>query len=166
MKREKNNFYSEKALEAGEAAKKSYGTKKVAEAYDPWTKEDNKDYKLEVNKILEIAKKYGNHNNKTLLDLGCGTGNHLVILRKYYECVGIDAFESMLRIARKKAKDVKFKKANMQDFSLHKKFDVIICLYSVISYSGTYFVFKRTLKNIYNHLNIGGVLIIDRKSVV
>jgi len=154
-------LHSQKAEEAADAAKKSYGTKKVANNYDPWTVEDNKDYELEVKKILEIAKKYGNHNNKKLLDIGCGTGTHLSFLEKKYTCAGLDPFESMLRVARKKLKKTKLIKGNMRDFNLKTKFDIIISLYSVISYAGTYPVFKQTLKNIYDHLNTGGVLIID-----
>ncbi|MBW3020687.1 class I SAM-dependent methyltransferase [Candidatus Woesearchaeota archaeon] len=155
------NINFKKAEAAAEAAKKSYGTKKVADSYDPWTIEDNKDYELESKKIIEIAKKYGNHNNKTLLDIGCGTGTHLSYLEKHYDCTGLDPFESMLRVARKKLKKTKLIKGDMRYFNLKKKFDVIISLYSVISYSGTYSVFKKVLKNIYNHLNEGGILIID-----
>jgi ubiquinone/menaquinone biosynthesis C-methylase UbiE len=157
----KKDSYSKKAAEAEAAAKKSYGSKKVAKAYDPWTNSDNKDYKIEVKKILEIAKKNGEHKNKTLLDIGCGTGSHLAILKKHYKCVGIDPYETMLKIARKKCKGVKLLKADMRDFDLQEKFDIIICLYSAISYSGTYPVLRKTLKNMYNHLNNGGVLIID-----
>jgi len=154
-------LHSKKALAAEKAAKESYGTDDKTKGYDPWTVEDNKDYKLEAKKIIEIAKKYGNHKNKTLLDIGCGTGTHLSHLEKKYECTGIDPFESMLKYARKKTKKTKILKGDMRAFNLNKKFDVIISLYSVISYAGTYPVFKQTLKNIYNHLNMGGVLIID-----
>ena len=49
----------------------------------------------------------------------------------------------------------------MRILNLNQQFDVIVSLYSAISYSGTYTVFRKVMKNIYNHLNPGGVVIID-----
>ncbi|MFT4311830.1 MAG: class I SAM-dependent DNA methyltransferase [Candidatus Woesearchaeota archaeon] len=155
------DMFDEQAIRAFVAAKKSYGSKKATKAYDPWTVRDNKDYKLEVRKIRAIASKHGNHDNKTLLDIGCGTGTHLMLLENYYNCIGIDPFEEMLEHARKKTKKTTFIQADMRTLRLNKTFDVIISLYSAISYSGTYPVFREVMENIYNHLNPGGVVIID-----
>ncbi|MEA3430927.1 MAG: class I SAM-dependent methyltransferase [Nanoarchaeota archaeon] len=141
--------------------KKQYGSKKKAEKYDSWTVKDKKDYKIEVKKIRNLIAEYGKYKYKTLLDVGCGTGSHLEILKKYYECTGIDIYANMLKIAKRKVQDVKFIQADMRQFNLNKKFDIIISLFSVILYSGTYSNFKKTIKNMYNHLNVGGILILE-----
>ena len=42
-----------------------------------------------------------------ILDLGCGTGGHaLVLARRGYRITGVDRSASMLEIARRKAKEV------------------------------------------------------------
>ena len=91
---------SKKVLSA-QAAAERYDTKEAAQGYDPWTVEDKKDYKLEAQKIREIATKTGSHKNKTLLDIGCGTGTHLSYLEKHYDCVGVDPAQKMLNVAKK-----------------------------------------------------------------
>ena len=64
---------------------------------------------------------------KTFLDSGCGTGRHLINLPKYVEAYGIDASKYMIKVAKKKVKNVKFyvsevEKTNFKD----NYFDCII----------------------------------------
>mgnify|MGYP001594940493 CR=1 FL=1 len=51
--------------------------KKLAEYYDLFYQ--SKDYKKESEFIINLLRK---HNVKRILDVGCGTGNHIVILKK------------------------------------------------------------------------------------
>lgn len=133
---------------------------KKADEYD--MQHVDKCYKWEVldikGRIREFKKSAGN----MLLDVGCGTGGHLRYLQNEFDCTGIDFHKEMLKIAKKKlGNKVKLKQGDMSSFNLSKQFDIILCLYSVLNYSGNYIVFRKTIKNFYKHLKNGGVLIIE-----
>jgi len=121
----------------------------------------SKDYKKESDRIRELIKRYKKSRGKELLDVGCGTGRHLKYLKKYFSCTGLDKNKEMISIAKKNVKGVKFKIGDMMNFSLKKKFDVILCLFSTIGYVKSYTNLKKTLNNFSKHLKEGGVLIIE-----
>jgi ubiquinone/menaquinone biosynthesis C-methylase UbiE len=120
-----------------------------------------KDYKKEVNKINELITKFKKSKGKELLEVACGTGNHLEYFRKFFSCTGTDINQGILNVAKNKIKKVNFKKANMVNMNLKKKFDVITCLFSSIGYVKTYSNLQKTLKNFERHLKKGGVVIIE-----
>jgi 2-polyprenyl-3-methyl-5-hydroxy-6-metoxy-1,4-benzoquinol methylase len=73
--------------------------------------------------------------NKSLkiLDVGCGTGRHSIELaRRGYKIIGIDLSESMLQMARDKAKsnnlDIEFLKHDARHLPFNKDFSVAIML--------------------------------------
>lgn len=98
---------------------------------------------------------------KTLLELGCGTGNNILILKKYYEVSGMDISEQMLKIAVKKNPTTKFYLQDMKTFSIDKKFDVILCLYDTINHLTLFSDWKKLFNNVCLHLNKNGVFIFD-----
>ncbi len=120
-----------------------------------------KDYKKEANKIDKLIHKYKKSSGKSLLEIACGTGNHLRYFRKKYFCTGTDLSQGMLAVARKKIKGVAFRKANMINFNLHKTFDIIVCLFSSIGYVKTYGNLRKTIKSFSRHMKQGGVVIIE-----
>lgn len=131
----------------------------LAEYYDPlytW-----KDYKGEAKTIKKLILKHKKTKGKDLLEVACGTGKHLVYLKKDFKCIGIDLNGEMLKIARKRVKGVTFKKGNMINFNLKKKYDVITCLFSSIGYVKTYSNLNKTIRNFSKHLKTGGVVIIE-----
>ena len=133
--------------------------KKLAKYYDliySW-----KDYKKDSIKIRNLIKKYKKSDGKEFLDVACGTGEHLKYLKNNFSCTGIDINNEMLKIAKKKVKGIVFKKSNMINFHLNKKFDVIICLFDSIAYLKTYRNLEKTIKCFYKHLKHGGVMIIE-----
>ena len=60
-----------------------------------------KDYKSESKRIHSLIKKYKKTNGKELLDIACGTGNHIQHLKKYYDITGLDLDKEMLSIVKK-----------------------------------------------------------------
>jgi len=65
----------------------------------------DKDYEKECDFIETIFQKFTSEV-KTVLDLGCGTGGHALILSsRGYKVTGIDRSEDMLKIAKKRAHD-------------------------------------------------------------
>ena len=73
---------------------------KLARFYDRLNGEV--DYKKEADFILKLMDKK-EIKGDSLLDMGCGTGNHILYLKdKFKDIYGLEASEDMLRIARKK----------------------------------------------------------------
>lgn len=133
--------------------------KELAKYYDAsyhW-----KDYKKESESVHLLIKKYKKSNGKDLLEVACGTGNHIQYLKKNYNITGIDLNKQMLDIAKKKFKGIEFIKEDMRSFNLKKKFDVIVCLFSSIAYMMNKTELKKTIKNFSKHLADGGVMIIE-----
>jgi ubiquinone/menaquinone biosynthesis C-methylase UbiE len=67
-----------------------------------------------------------------LLDVGCGTGRHLELLRERYDVEGLDLNPAMLEVARDRCPVVAFHEADMANLSLEERFDVVTCLFSSI----------------------------------
>lgn len=120
-----------------------------------------KDYKKEAEAITKIINKTKKTKGKDLLDVACGTGKHDQYFKKHFNVTGTDVNEEMLKIARKNVKDVTFKKADMLELKLSKKFDAITCLFSSIGYVKTYANFRKVIKGFAEHLKPGGVVIIE-----
>jgi ubiquinone/menaquinone biosynthesis C-methylase UbiE len=98
---------------------------------------------------------------KTLLDVACGTGKHLEYLRNHYRVEGIDVNPDMLKLARQRCPEVPFHQANMVNFCLEYKFDVITCLFSSIAYVKMRENLEKTLYSMVRHLRPGGVVVIE-----
>lgn len=121
----------------------------------------NKNYKAEAKVIQSLIKKNKKSKGNQLLDVACGTGRHLPYLKDKYAIVAVDINKQMLAIARKNVPDVTYKQADMINFDLKQKFDVIICMFSSIGYVKNYSNLNKVFKNFSNHLNKGGVVIVE-----
>lgn len=134
--------------------------KEMAKYYDFIYSFKGKDYAGEAAFLDRMINKYGN-KGKQLLDAGCGTGEHLVYLKRKYDVMGLDLHREMINVARKKLGNVELRQGDMRSFNLNKKYDVIICMFSSINYNRTRQDYLRTFRNFYRHLNKGGVVVGD-----
>ena len=72
-----------------------------ADQYDVLYQE--KDYESECAMIEEAFRRYSRIPVKSILDLGCGTGNHAIPMAcKGYQVTGVDRSQQMLDRARSK----------------------------------------------------------------
>jgi ubiquinone/menaquinone biosynthesis C-methylase UbiE len=120
-----------------------------------------KNYKKECERIHALIKANKKSKGSDLLDVACGTGNHIRYLKKNYRVTGLDKNAGMLKIAKDKFPGVEFVQADMTSFRLHKTFDAIICLYASIGYARSNLDLKKTIGNISKHLKNGGVAVIE-----
>jgi len=98
----------------------------------------------------------------SLLDVACGTGRHVDFLKHKFPSVdGLDLEEELVAVARKRNPSQTFHAGDMTDFHLHKKFDVVTCLFSAIGYVRTLDNLQRAIRCMSDHLNPGGVLIVE-----
>ena len=130
----------------------------TAELYDLFY--DWKDYAGEAAKIHELAEGRA-PRARTLLDVACGTGRHLEHLRAWYEVQGVDLDEGLLEVARQRLPDVPFGLADMRDFDLGRRFDVVTCLFSSIGYVQTPEALRSAIAAMGRHVEPGGVLIVE-----
>jgi ubiquinone/menaquinone biosynthesis C-methylase UbiE len=120
-----------------------------------------KNYQAECRMLHRLILKYKKSPGKSLLDVPCGTGEHLKYLRQHYDVTGVDLSSAMLKLARKKLPDCALVRGNMLSFQLHRKFDLILCLFSSIGYLQGYSNLQKALRNFSRHLVSGGVLLIE-----
>src|SRR4029077_16737023 len=63
----------------------------------------NKDYAAECDLIEGLLRRYSNGSISSVLDLGCGTGNHVFPMSRHgYEVVGVERSQNMLALAQRK----------------------------------------------------------------
>jgi SAM-dependent methyltransferase len=103
---------------------------------------------------------------RSLLDLGCGTGSHALLLaQRGYFVVGIDSSNELIRQAREKAEreriNAHFVVADMRRFDLHKTFDAAFSLFATFSYLTTDKDVDDMLSHVRSHLVPGGLLVFD-----
>lgn len=73
----------------------------------------------------------------------------------------MDLDAGMLAVARQKHPDVRFHQADMVDFELIRRFDLIVCLSSSIGYAKTASRLQQTLQNMSRHLHPRGLVTIE-----
>ncbi|MFH1714394.1 MAG: class I SAM-dependent methyltransferase [Candidatus Nealsonbacteria bacterium] len=126
----------------------------------------HKNYPKECNFLAKVFNKYVKKKSLSILDLGCGTGSHALILAKQGNKVtGVDLSDRMIKLAKEKAKGtgikVYFRQGDVRNVSLNKKFDIVLLMFNVIGYQITNQDLVSTFKTASRHLKKGGILIFD-----
>lgn len=98
---------------------------------------------------------------RTMLDVACGTGEHAKYLKEYFQIDGIDLNPELLKIAQAKNNRGFYKVADMADFDMGRRYDVVICLFSSIGYVETSERLKKAVQCFAKHLSPDGLLIVE-----
>jgi len=119
-----------------------------------------KDYGAESERVEAIVAERAPHA-RTLLDVACGTGKHLEHLHSRFTCAGLDLDTGLLDIARKRLPDVPFHHADMRNFDLGRRFDVVVCLFSAIGYAGDIAGLQETARAFARHVADNGLVLVE-----
>jgi len=121
-----------------------------------------KDYVAEAAQIADRIRSV-RPGARTVLDIACGTGEHARLLaeRHGFEVDGIDLDAGLLRAARQKHPSGRFVEADMSAFTLDRRYDAILCLFSSIAYLVTRDRVAQALACFRQHLAPGGVVFVE-----
>ena len=126
---------------------------------------EEKDYEAECNFLEDIFETHG-LNVKKILDLGCGTGGHLIpLINRGYEVTGVDRSPHMLSSLRKKTEELGLSceliESDICSLDLGVDFDVVISIFAVMSYQTTNQKLSAACINAHKHLKSSGAFIFD-----
>lgn len=114
-----------------------------------------------------IIDECGLKKGDTIIDFGCGHGRHDISLaQKGFNVCGIDYVEKNIEIANKKKNELHLEGLNFIEgdcrlVQLNKKVNVALCLYDVIGSYVNNDDNLKILKNIFLHLEEGGIALIS-----
>jgi SAM-dependent methyltransferase len=119
-----------------------------------------KDYESEAQQIVDLVRELKPDAN-SLLDVGCGTGNHLHHLKRHFRVEGVERSPAMAAAARRRLGDAVVHEADMRSMDLGETFDAIVSLYSVVGYLCTVDDLDLAVATMARHLVPGGVLVVE-----
>jgi len=126
----------------------------------------DKNHDGECKNLVSYFRKFSECKIKSILDVGCGTGNHAILFaEKGYSVVGIDSSEVMINQAKRKVErkglPVEFFVQDMRKLSLGRKFDAVLCLFGTLGYLINDVEILAVLNRVKNHLEAGGLFVFD-----
>lgn len=133
-----------------------------AATYDQVYDAHGKDYAAEAAAIGQIVRARLPHPPRTLLDVACGTGRHLELLRAEFDVVeGLDASPEMLAIAAGRLPGVHLEQGDFRTFDLGRRFDAVTCLFSAIGYVADERELRQAVGAMARHVDPEGVLLVE-----
>ena len=133
-------------------------------AYD--TLYSEKDYEGEADLVRRLLREYGDSDVKTILDLGCGTGNHLFpLLERGFDVTGVDRSGDMLTILEEKAAAAgvspRIHRSSIAALDLGERFDAALLMFAVLGYHRSNDEVVQALDSARRHLEDGALLVFD-----
>jgi len=129
--------------------------KEKAYLYDLFIAKTKRDYAVEAKLIAKQLS-----GLKTVLELGCGTGQaSLELSRLGFDVTCSDINKEILRLAKQKTM-LKSQILDMRKFKLKKKVDAILSLFNTLSYNRNESELRQNLRSCYNNLNKKGMLVL------
>ena len=131
----------------------------------------DKDYASECDLLEKIFQRYCTSPVQTILDLGCGTGNHAIpLVRRGYHVTGVDLSPGMLAHAKRKAaaelepvtRDrITFVQGDARSVDLGQCFDAVLMMFAVLGYQTSNDHVLAALRTARRHLRPRGILVCD-----
>ena len=120
-----------------------------------------KDYRAEVEHLQDAVRTRKRSRGNRLLDVACGTGRHLELLRDRFQVEGVDLDPEMLAMARERLPGVELTQGDFRSFDLGRRYDVVTCLFSSIGYARDVAELRQAITTMARHLEPGGLLVVE-----
>jgi SAM-dependent methyltransferase len=131
-----------------------------AAAYDDLYQD--KDYLAECDLIEHIFELYGQGTVRRVLDLGCGTGGHAVLLAdRGHDVVGVDRSPDMLERARARGSNARFELGEIGTFDSGETFDAALMMFAVLGYQVGNADVQAALSTARRHVRPSGLFVCD-----
>jgi len=122
----------------------------------------DKDYLAECDLIERVFTTYGPGTVRHVLDLGCGTGGHAVVLsQRGYAVVGVDRSPEMLDLARARGGGARFELGAIASVELGETFDAALMMFAVLGYQAGNADIQAALATVRRHVRPGGLFFCD-----
>ncbi|GAA3946589.1 class I SAM-dependent methyltransferase [Allohahella marinimesophila] len=109
-----------------------------------------------------LFRAFGESRGQDLLDLACGTGQHLShMAAKGFAVSGLDNSPAMLEAAGRRCPSATLILQDLANFDFTRRFDLITCFLYSMHYSHPSASLQRTLRLAFEALRPGGVLVFD-----
>lgn len=136
-------------------------TEELADVYDLIFGCRGKDYDGESAEVVRQVRVRCPHA-RSLLDVGCGTGNHLLRFRKAFPHVeGVEPAPAMRRLAEQKLPSLRIHAVDVRQLCLDREFDAVSCMFGPIGYMADKAELVTAIRRMAAHLAVGGVLVLD-----
>lgn len=139
---------------------------RYAAAYDTFYAD--KDYATECEAVIRLIAKFGEARPNAILDLGCGTGRHAVIMaQRGFNVTGVDRSEAMVALACERAKheglggNPQFLCRDIRSFSSDRRFDTALMNFNVLGYMTSNDDGLSALGAARGNLRQGGLIVAD-----
>lgn len=133
----------------------------VSEVYDFFYAGRGQDFAAEAAGAADVILER-NPGARTLLDVACGTGEHLrSFAGRFAEVDGVELSASMCEIARAKLPGRTVWQGDMRELDLPHRFDAVTCMTSSLGYMRDDEELAAAIGSMARHLTPGGVLVID-----
>ena len=140
----------------------------MADFYDAFTA--HHDYELWLGNLLPAIQAHGRMPDKTLLDVGCGTGkSFLPMVDRGWSVTGVDLSPRMIEQARKKidsGHEVELLVADARELPALGRFDLVWCLDDGLNYMLMEGELRAALTRMGRNLDPGGVLAFDLNTLL
>ncbi len=127
---------------------------------------NTKDYQGECDLIEQTFRDYAGGEIRTIVDWGCGTGNHSIPLaQRGYSITGVDSSAEMLRVAQRKSSEldaqINWIAGDLRTTQVGEPFDAGLFMFAVLGYMLSNEDMLAALTNARRHLRPGGLLAFD-----
>jgi SAM-dependent methyltransferase len=122
---------------------------------------------VDIERVRNYVKRY-RPSASSLLELGCGTGAVLAGLATsdpVLSVTGVDRSPEMLAVASRNAPAARLVQADITDFSLGTRFDVVICVFDTLNHLARFELWGQMFDRVHEHLAERGLFIFDVNTI-